>query len=561
MTSMDYNINNYTISELLGILEIDDSKPSERDIMNITNKYIRRFTEEGDTQLVRFFQNIQIKLIDYIAQVKREEENNQLQYDEDEQTNDWIKYETLPQKDPIQKNKITDRIDQVDIYNNNHVPMKREQLGVSNTFNVPVAQDTLNPTLENTISRFVNLDSQFRQSSGGSETLSTDYTLDLSDPLTNVLNMRLYCVQIPFTWYVIDTHYGNTCFWITNKGNPYKISIEPGNYTPTTFVTEIINALQTTGFTGPYIPSPPIIYNSNNGRLTFKLNGYIDPSGNNIDTINENSIFDASKDAYFTFFDFSGQLNCLDDGTGCNAQNISFSGTLGWLMGYRLPIVPIYTTGNKATAVLDLYGTKYFILVIDDYNQNRINNSLVSITELSSKLALPNYYNYSQPYICIDNSEGALNVEELGNFASLGSNASSLGINVDNIANALGDKIDLGYGKRPVVVPSAPRTLTSAQIYTINEIIKNRERNTTYKARAPTDSDIFAIIPIKRGNSATGDVYVEFGGSMQDNKRVYFGPVNVERMRVKLLDDKGFLVNLHGADWSVTLISQNLYQY
>jgi hypothetical protein len=556
-SSMDYNVNNYSISELLGILEIDDPIPSSDNIRLSTNKYIRRFTEEGDSKLVRFFQDVQTKLLNYIFDLKQNDDAENLT-----QTDKWMKYaEALPQKDPIQRNKNTDRIQKIDIYNNQHVPMNREQLGVNNTFNVPVAQDTLNPTLENTISRFVNLDSQFRQADGGSETLSTDYTLDLSDPLTNVLNMRLYCVQIPFTWYVIDTHYGNTCFWVTNNGIPFKVSIEPGNYTPTSFVSEVINALQNTGFTGPFIATPPIVYNSNNAKLTFRLNGYTDPSGNIINGIPTNVSFDPKINPYFTFFDFSGQLNCLDDGTGCNAQNISFSGTLGWIMGFRLPVIPISDSENKASAVLDLYGTKYFILVIDDYNQNRINNSLVSITELSNKLSLPSYYNYSQPYICVDNSTNALNVEQLAEFASLETGNAVLGINAENIANSLGDKIDLGYGKRPVVLPSAPRTLTSAQIYTINEIIKNRERNTTYKARAPTDSDIFAIIPIKRGNSATGDVYVEFGGSMQDNKRVYFGPVNVERMRVKLLDDKGFLVNLHGADWSFTLISQNLYQY
>jgi hypothetical protein len=176
-------------------------------------------------------------------------------------------------------------------------------------------------------------------------------------------------------------------------------------------------------------------------------------------------------------------------------------------------------------------------------------------------MALPTYYNYSQPYICVDNSVDALTVDQLGNLALDNNTSNAIGINPENIGNTLSDKTDLGYGKRPVVLPSAPRTLTGAQIYTINEIIKNRERNTSYKARAPTDSDIFAIIPIKRGNSATGDVYVEFGGSMQDNMRVYFGPVNVERMRIKLIDDKGFLVNLHGCDWTVTLISENLYQY
>jgi hypothetical protein len=59
----------------------------------------------------------------------------------------------------------------------------------------------------------------------------------------------------------------------------------------------------------------------------------------------------------------------------------------------------------------------------------------------------------------------------------------------------------------------------------------------------------------------TGDVYVEFGGSLQDNKRTYFGPVNITRLRLKLLDDKGNILNLNGGNWCVTLMSENLYQY
>jgi hypothetical protein len=54
---------------------------------------------------------------------------------------------------------------------------------------------------------------------------------------------------------------------------------------------------------------------------------------------------------------------------------------------------------------------------------------------------------------------------------------------------------------------------------------------------------------------------VEFSGSLQDNKRTYFGPVNIDRMRVRLLDDKGNILNLNGAEWSISIISENLYQY
>jgi hypothetical protein len=37
--------------------------------------------------------------------------------------------------------------------------------------------------------------------------------------------------------------------------------------------------------------------------------------------------------------------------------------------------------------------------------------------------------------------------------------------------------------------------------------------------------------------------------------------VNIERLRIKLLDENGNILNLNGADWSVTIIAEVLYQY
>lgn len=557
MTTIDYNTDNYTISELLAILDLDD--PTEQQIVDTTNKLISRFQNEGSTNLVSFFQDIQTKLLQYMNQL--ETSGKDAEYEPNaEQTDRWFKNQVLPQdNNPVQKDKNTERKQKIDVYDNNHVPMNREQLGVTNTISVPVAQDTLNPNLENITSRFINLDSQFRQAAGGIDTISTDYTLDLSDPLTNVISLRLYSIQIPFTWYVVDEQFGNTCFWVTNKGNTFKIFIAPGNYNPTTFCTELNSAFTTNSNFAPDYPNaftagtPPIVsYNSNNGKITINLSGWTDPAGNPIQSITQNvDIFDGELDAYFTFFDFTGRLNCLSDHLTCATQNISFNGTLGWLMGYRLPIIPIFNGGNTAIAVLDLYGPKYFILVLDDYNQNHINNGLITITELSTKLSIPSYYNTSQPYICSSNSSNInplLSVNSIGNLPN------------QNL-NAIQDKLDFSYGKIQTVLPSAPRTLTQAQIYTINEIIKNREKNTSYRGKAPTSSDTFALIPIKRGGLNTGDMYVDFSGSLQDNKRIYFGPVDIDRMRIRLLDDRGYTVDLHGQDWCITLISENLYQY
>jgi len=587
MSTIDYNVDNYTITELFAILDLDD--PNSDEIMATTNKYISQFSPSGENQpqLVNFFQSIQTKLLRYMQQLETSGEDAEYTPNE-KQTNDWWKNESLPQNNSIQKDKITDRVQKIDIYDNGHLPMNRQQLGVNNNFNVPVAQDTLNPNLENTTSRFINLDSQFRQASGGSESISTDYTMDLSDPLTNVLSLRLYSIQLPYTWYTIDYIYGNTCFWVTNKGNTFKIFVEPGNYSPTEFCTTLNNAFtsasnfifsnptcgvswsQAFTYYGTVVPSPSIVtYNPNNGKITINLNNWNDPANHLVQTTTQyESTFNSNTNAYFTFFDITGAKSCYECGTnpcGSGASQHTFNGTLGWLMGFRLPLQPVFTGGNTPQSVLNLYGTKYFILVLDDYNQNHINNGLITITELSKSLALPSYYNTSQPYICTQNTStlpSLFDINAVGNLSNITpSEAASLGVNPDNLFNSLQDKVDFGTGNVQQFLPSAPRTLTQAQIYTINEIIKNRSKTISFRAKAPTNSDTFALIPIKYGSLTTGQLYTEVSGQFQDNKRIYFGPVDIDRLRIRLLDDRGNVVDLHGGDWCVTLISENLYQY
>ena len=551
-TNIDTNIENYTLPEMLSILGLD-SNPSNKEITDATNKYITQLKGNGtdNSDVIGFFQDMQETLLSY---------NNPDTVDDNGQADEWYQNEALEQDNSVQKDKVTDRRQKVDIYDNEHVPMNREQLGINNNFQVPVSQDTLNPNLKNVTSRFINLDSQFRQATGGLDTLSTDYTLDLSDPLKDALSMRLYSVQIPFTWYVIDTIYGNTCLWIVipynNKTYEIKVSFTPGNYTFTTFQTEFAAAIARANISYIGIPTLPLInINTNNAKVTINLNGwqYLDPITSAIIPITGITegvaTFNAALNPYFLFFDFGGRLNCLTNGSGCAAQNMTFNGTLGWLMGFRLPIVPIYTSpGNIGTAIINLQGPNYFIIVLDDYNQNHINNGLISITELPTKLSIPSYYNTSQPHICVPNTSNPFSNLSAADALSLGLNPTS-------------DKLDTGYGQRQVVLPSAPRTLTQAQLYTINEIIKNRDKNTSFRGKAPTNSDTFAIIPIKRGSMNTGDIYTDFSGSMQDNTRVYFGPVNVDRMHVKLIDDRGYTVNLNGAEWCFTIIAECLYQY
>jgi hypothetical protein len=517
-----------------------------------------------------FFKDMQTQLLNYAKELDDTSEPAEFKPNE-KQTNKWFKNEYLKQKDQVQNDKITQRKQKIEVYDNEHVPMNREQLGVNNNFNVPVAQDTLNPNLENITSRFINIDSQFRQASTGTESSSTNYTLDLSEPLNNVLSLRLYSTQIPYAWYTIDVAYGNTCFWIVfneDYTNNVQISVEPGNYTPQEFVNQLNFGLDgSSNFSDPLFKFPkpitanyPVSFNPNNGKITMNLQKsmYNQQPIISIDDVNYdiNTSLTMTNITKIVFFDVDARLNC---GTSyCNPTN-TINQTMGWVMGYRLPYVYVEANGNVAVTLIDLFGPKYLILVIDDFNQNHINNGLITITELSTNIKLPSYYNSTFPVTCTPPGQNNLdsNIGIIQEMQSNNANSTQGGYNGD----LLMEKLNITYKTIPKVLPTAPRILTQAQLYSINQIIQNNERNTNYRSKAPTSSDTFALIPLKHGGFNTGDMYVEFSGSLQDNKRIYFGPVNIDRLRIQLLDDKGNNVNMNGADWSFTIIAEILYQY
>lgn len=579
MADIDLNVENYTLSELITIAGLDLDYITKKDIIKNTDKLYKKF-EEKNYPLAVFFLDVKSELLQYADTLDipndNEEKNivdsfgnrtNEAVYPPlEKQEADWYENENLTQSDKNQVDKITQRKQKIGVFGNQHMPMNREQIATTDTYNLPVKQDSLNPNLKNTIQRFVNLDSQFRQYTSGADSTSTDYTLDLSDTLKNALSLRLYSYQIPFSWYAIDTAYGNTCFWIVDStsGVSIPVSVPSGNYTPTDFVTQLNKSFLNTGFSFPARSTPydvsantPVYFNSNSGILTLLL---YDGTYSGIDSTTNNSIsFTISNSTTIVFYDFTSVLQCK---VRCNSSvNHFFNNTLGWLMGFKLPYVSVEVNGNVASSVLDLNGTKYLILVLDDYNQNHVNNSLVSISQYSHTLKIPSYYSNDIPYTCLTPSQQKDNLSQLVG----GVEAEALSNNqTTNAQNGLliGGKYENDYTTTQIALPSAPRTLTQAQLYTINQINKNNNNLTNYLAKAPTSSDILAILPVKTSTGVpTGSLIVEFSGSLQDSSRIYFGPVNIERMAVKLLDDKGNVLNLNGNDWCFTLVCECLYQY
>jgi hypothetical protein len=170
MSTIDYNVDNYTISELFAILGLEFDFDITADqltqsnindinstVITVSNRYQSQFAAQP--QLSLFFRNIQTKVLQYTDALEKEV-NNEIDNTSDiqessEQTDIWFSNQYLTQDDTVQKDKTTDRRHKVNLYDNMHFPMKQEQLGINSNFDVPVSQDVLNPNLKNVINSFI----------------------------------------------------------------------------------------------------------------------------------------------------------------------------------------------------------------------------------------------------------------------------------------------------------------------------------------------------------------------------------------------------------------------
>ncbi len=260
-------------------------------------------------------------------------------------------------------------------------------------------------------------------------------------------------------------------------------------------------------------------------------------------SVNINKTY-STKDYKLTFFDTIGFSTCLSRGSTKSIQNVTWDTTVGWLLGFRnqpeyfladytdindtvpptslTPELNYYNSANTNACVLrgdtgvsvNLYN--YFLIVLDDYSQNHLNDGLVTTTMQQTSVDVP---------------------------------------------------LDVTYACNPItgkpvmsLVPSGGKGLTALQVYSNQQKILSQMAVAKSYSTGPYAKDVFALIPMKLTGLSPGQVYVETSGTLQNQDRVYFGPVNLSRMTIKLLSDRGDLVDLNNTNWSFSIIVEMLYK-
>lgn len=320
----------------------------------------------------------------------------------------------------------------------------------------------LNPVKVNTIKRAVNIDTRFRPNYY--TTKSTDLQINLPTKVERAVSMRLASIEIPMSFYAINSAFGNNVFKVSWDWNSVPdasfalITIPDGNYdvglsdkSKAARLEAEINAQLAASEAGV----------ATAGKLNLRYEVIIN-------TGKSRFYQDASATLVPTPRNF--KINFMANSAGVvlpageNPQPLQM--TLGWMLGYRASSGEYSSNasgaGNKITSesICNVQGTRYIYVSIDDF-VNSTNNYFTA---------------------AFANSVMAPNIISRINVADLAQN-----VNVFHYAQQEGYSTEL------------------------------------------------------------------------DRSRNYFGPVDIQKLRVTLYDEYGRVMNLNHMDWSMELMFECIY--
>ena len=216
---------------------------------------------------------------------------------------------------------------------------------------------------------------------------------------------------------------------------------------------------------------------------------------------------------------------------------------LGWILGFRNYTVDAsdnpylsYTVSSvlhsKTTSEMVAYiqNTKNITVVVNEFSQNHTAGTIVeTINDVHT--IKPSFYTY--------NSKAP-------------KSASYSPLNLECITPSIisTDMATVQY----------ETGLTKAQLYSRAQINQNKllvNHQSNY-LEPNTQNSVLGIVPFDYDKHYWGTKYFS---DKNDYLREYHGPIEIEKLQIKMYDDRGIEINFNGIPWSITLITEHLYKY
>lgn len=398
---------------------------------------------------------------------------------------------------------------------------------VTTQYNVPLARDSINPIQRHIYTKVICLNSEVENYFIDVPRAQTNtYSFTLEERLKNVVELKLHSIQIPDSWYTIDAARNNNTFSISIPNaaagvdtsandttySMITITIPDGNYTEPGLI-DAVNSLCSANQT---LQQAQISVDFSMIPIQQKIQIKVTPDDDS----------------------FTGMISfvfceVMDSTTQVNA-------TIGWMLGFREVVYdlnvnpqndsPLVITGE---AIFNVHNVNYIYINVDDYNQNHIHNSVVGVTEYN---AYPSK-SVRDPF-----------------SRTMQFNSGYTNANMEKYMKG----ISSGDYNMQIIPDTENRQFSQNELFAMQQTMKTKHQAPLHKlqVRSPTTRTTFATLsapnigPVVYNPPAT-DVF----------KRTYFGPVDLVRLKITLLDDKGLPVILNGNNWTCLFEATLLYQY
>jgi hypothetical protein len=355
MAEMDLVIDNYSVRDLEKFFKLTSKKYSEVDVDEREYEIREQLLTSGHVN-----KRLKRDLITFLTEAKRR------------------LIMSLPQENPpttIPKEAILDKF-QIPL--SAELPTSRSPFIIerppTNYINVQTSefyQGTLNPLNTRTITKYITVDTRFRDKYY--YTSSSDFMISLPTKISKVVTMQLTSIELPKDFYSISSKYNNNFFMVKvmHKVNGVgcessrTIIIPDGNYTGHGLIEQINKIL---------CPIPIDLKSENKYDVFCFLKFNLIESSNR-------AIFQINL-KYPAIEEQIDEL-ILNFGTDINGNNDTkyISSKLGWNMGF---VRPIYR-GKKeymSEKPLEPNSIKYIYLAVDDFNKS-VNNTFITAFEKS----------------------------------------------------------------------------------------------------------------------------------------------------------------------------------
>jgi hypothetical protein len=370
------------------------------------------------------------------------------------------------------------------------------------TYSKNLVEGKINPLKRTSYKKLVNINSRFRENY--TTCPSTNFFFNFPEVINKAVSLKLSNILLPNFVYTVNSNTGSDNFtiiltYLDDSVSSQIIQIPSGSYTAQKIVTKI-NSVLTSASTPD--PSPLVLKFDD---TTFKMS--FDISWNSMALNNVKQVtFD------FSYKEPTRQQNTVNNLYNQISNNIYKDQlTLGWLLGFRGNYInnAINTTTSTITTSINVQQ--------NTLNAIRNKHSTLLVKKNGEQYLEKNNY-------CCENTSTTIN-----NMFIYNCGLSDSVLETESIYDPLVNRYFM---------------------LSVNDFQNNHNRCLISPSLSETMADTNLLSKVYSNSSET---------FYENPERLYFGPTNISRLHIKLLDEFGRIVDLNNGDFSFTLEIEILY--